>query len=134
MTLFVTTTSVTLPMANSRLHILGLRQKLISEKEFLRSLITLPVQKRRRALKNANKKQQRLLQCLLASFVRGDIEISPRTYAYLKRARKLTVLVENFETLKTDVNLMDKLLQLSSVLPTLLKYVVKHKSVKSKQE
>lgn len=111
-------------MVNRRLHILGLREKLIVEKSFLHSLIALPKPRRRQALKNATKKQLRLLQCLLTAFVRGDIEISAKTYAGLKRARKLSFLVKNFETLKSDPTLLKKLLQLTSVLPKLVKYVV----------
>ena len=105
--------------------ILGLRKKLIENKDFLKIISSKSIKKRVQTLKRATKKQLQLLHTLLVAFVKGEIEISPLLHKRLIKSKKIHLLVKNFNTYKTSPQLLRILQSVSNILPVLIKHILK---------
>ena len=107
------------------LHILSLRQKLQSEKAFLKSLLCQKVSKRKFLLEKASGKQLKLLQKLLVLFLRKEISITPQLYNRLKRSKKLAFIEQKFSSVRKDADLRRNLLQLAPLIQLFVKLILK---------
>lgn len=113
-------------MPKSALHILALRKHLLDNKPYLKRLKnSKSTQRRIHLLKQSTQQQLRTLQLLLVAFVQGEIAISSSRFKKLKRSRKLNLLLTHFKSAKLRPAAKDHILQLASVLPLLLKVVLR---------
>ena len=76
----------------SGLHILSFQNILRGEQKFIRSLVCRSVAKRRLILEKATSKQLRLIQKLLALFLRGEIGVTSQLLNRLKKSKKLSFI------------------------------------------
>ena len=106
------------------LHILSFQKKLREESDFLHSLLSKKPSKRKWILESAKNNQLRLLQKLIALFLRGEIPITPHLYGRIKKSKKLAFIESKFNKIKADPHLRKNLITLAPILPLFLKVVI----------
>ena len=108
-----------------KLHILDFQKKLLSEKQFLESLLCKKVSKRGLIFERASSKQLQILRKLLILFIQGDISISSALFNRLRHSRKLNFIENKFVKLQEEPNLRQNLLNLASVIHLFIKSLKK---------
>ena len=107
------------------LHILSFQKNLQEEKKFIKSLVCRSLVKRRLILEKATPKQLRLIQKLLALFLRGEIGVTAQFLNRIKRSKKLPFLEQYFNKIHSDPNLRQHILSLASILHLFIKIILK---------
>ena len=110
----------------SGIHILNFAKNLASHKDFLKSLTTNSLFKRKVIIQKATDKELRLLQKILTLFLRGDIGITNTLFTRLKKSKKLSFIEEEF-SIKKDPELRKKILKIISVVHLFAKATLKKK-------
>ena len=111
----------------SGIHILNFAKNLASHKDFLKSLATNSLFKRKVIIQKATDKELRLLQKILTLFLRGDIGITNTVFTRLKKSKKLSFIEEEFSKIKKDPELRKKILRIISVIHLFTKATLKKK-------
>ena len=109
----------------SSLHILSFQNILRGEQKFIRSLVCRSVAKRRLILEKATSKQLRLIQKLLALFLRGKIGVTSQLLNRLKKSKKLSFIENNFNKIRSSPDLKKNILSIASVLHLFCKILLK---------
>ena len=107
------------------LHILSFRHKLNQHRNFLKLLQSPKLSTRKLIIQKASNTELRLIQKLLTLFLRGEIGITQPFLNRLKRTKKLGFIEENFEKIRPDPHLRDKLLKLAPLLHLFVKVIIK---------
>ena len=107
------------------LHILSFRNRLAQHKKFLKLLQSPKISTRKLIIQKASDKELRVVQKLLTLFLRGEIGVTQHFLNRLKRTKKLALIEENFEKIRPDLNLRNKLLKLAPLLHLFVKVVLK---------
>ena len=109
----------------SGLHIISFQNILRGEQKFIRSLVCRSVAKRRLILEKATSKQLRLIQKLLALFLRGKIGVTSQLLNRLKKSKKLSFIENNFNKIRSSPDLKKNILSIASVLHLFCKILLK---------
>ena len=109
----------------SGLHILSFQNILRGEQKFIRSLVCRSVAKRSLILEKATSKQLRLIQKLLALFLRGEIGVTSQLLNRLKKSKKLSFIENNFNKIRSSPDLKKNILSIASVLHLFCKILLK---------
>ena len=109
------------------LHILSFQNILRRQQSFIRSLVCRSIAKRRLILEKATPQQLRLIQKLLALFLRGEIGVTSQLLNRLKKSKKLSFIENNFNRIRATPNLRKNILSIASVLHLFCKILLKKK-------
>ena len=109
------------------IHILKFQNKLVESKDFLKSLTSNSIFKRKVILQKATGKELRLLQKILVSFLRGEIGVTQQVITRLNKSKKLFFIEQTFSKIKKDPDLRKKLLKLVPVIHLFARATLKKK-------
>ena len=107
------------------IHILKFQQTLQQHRNFLKSLVTNSLSKRKLILQKATEKEIKLVQKLLVLFNRGEIGVTQQLISRLNKSRKLNYIEQTFSKIKKDPNLRKNILKLLSVIHLFAKAILK---------
>ena len=109
------------------IHILKFQNKLVESKDFLKSLTSNSIFKRKVILQKATGKELHLLQKILVCFLRGEIGVTQQVITRLNKSKKLSFIEQTFSKIKKDPDLRKKLLKLAPVIHLFAKATVEKK-------
>ena len=109
------------------IHILKFQNTLQQHREFLKSLVSNSLFKRKVILQKATGKELRLLQKILTLFLRGEIGVTQRVITKLNKSKKLSFIEQSFSKIKRDPDLRNKILKLCPVIHLFAKATLKKK-------
>ena len=109
------------------IHILKFQNTLHQHRDFLKSLTSKSLFKRKVILQKATEKELHLLQKILTLFLRGEIGVTQQVITRLNKSRRLSFIEQTFSKIKKDPDLRKKILKLSSVIHLFAKATLKKK-------
>ena len=113
-------------MAPTRIHILALQKNLKANKSFLKSIAKAKTHpKRKLIIKQATPIQLKTLQHLISAFIRREIPVSKSFENRVKKSKKLKYLLTHFTKINSRQDLQHHLLEVTSVLPIFIKFILK---------
>ena len=109
------------------IHILKFQNTLQQNRDFLKSLTSNSILKRKVILQRASQKELRLLHKILTLFLRGEIGVTQQVITRLNKSKKLSFIEQTFSKIKKDPDLRKKILKLSPIIHLFAKATLKKK-------